>query len=649
MKWNKIQRLFIIPFVLLFLYKNLFAQALSPEGMETNTYRNLKLYTCFNFVDISGSKQVAEYEYPHDSVTIDGEIRLIYLPQRMHLELSIKNEKDHYIDISYAYKDILLFRGKNNTMFHNLENIRLLDLDTSTSSPGIDVSDYGKDYGIQTSLGNFLLRLKTPDFPFHLYVDSSLIKKDGVQQQRFMSGSAYFNEQVRASRDREINWTTEDIVVGTNGHIGPVEIEFLHGEKRFYANDDDILYDSYNSAGFDTVLRNAGVYPHNIIPDQKGSYNTFKLHTSYTGRLVASATLSNIKRENLYSEASADYLLGYAEVTWIPFEKLTFFFNYRYMDRDVDNPDTVTISNLSNPLNTYTYDVKPSISSISNKFSSTVRYRVFNGLTLKLKYSRDSIQRKEFEEWDLPEKTVRNEITTSADTRLRRNLALKVDYTYNFTDNPSTNIEPDSSNEGKVSLTWQPIKWMSTLLSYSIKDGDRKELNFLDIQADNRHIRQHGFHNSITLLPLKDISLTVSYFLLSDRITQDIEYHDTTGIPHIENRVPYKNTSHNYSADITYNPVERMVLNIGFNHTKSEGMFSSDDINLTEPVSIASFSELKTEGTVYYISGSYNLGKNLSSGFHYRYSIIEDLLDNPHDDIEDGKAHILILTFSKQW
>jgi hypothetical protein len=641
------RRLFIIIiFAIFFLNPNTSAQ----ETNDTkHVYRNLKFYSCLNLVDLNGSAQVAEYEYLHNSVTLDGEARFIYLPHRMHLDLSIKNEKDHYLDLSYAYKDIILFRGRNNSMYHNLENIRLLDLDPLTPSPGINILDAGDDYGVQNNIGNFLLRLKTPNFPFHLFVEGTLIRKDGKQQQRFISGSAYFNEIVRASRDRDIDWESEDITIGTNSHLGPVEIEFLHGEKRFYNKGDDALYDNYSSAGFGTLLRDAGIYPHNLVPDLKGSYNTLKIHTSYTGRIVASATFSNIERENLSSNTRADYLRGYAEVTWMPGEKLTLFLNYRYTDRDVDNPDTVTIHDLSNPSNTYVYDVRQSISSVSKRLSATARYRVFNGLTLKLGYSRDIIKREDVEEWIIPERTTEDNISVTADLRLKKNLRIKTEYIHTLTDNPPTNIEPDTSDEGRVSITWLPLKWLSTLFSYRIEDGDRNNLQFLDITADNRHIRRHRFHSSVTLMTLKDLSLTLSYFYLSDKINQDIEYHDAEGIPHIDSYVPYKDISHNYSADITYIPHEKIEMNIGFNHTRSEGRFYPDDINLTEPVSIASFSELKTEGTVYYIVGRYTLGKNFSSGFHYRYSRLDDILDNPHDDVEDGRAHILLLTLSKEW
>jgi len=629
----------------------LFNQGALAEDIDDtdHIYRNLKVYTCLNIVDLSGSAQVAEYEYPHDSIAIDGEARFINLPQRFHFDLGIKNEKDYFLDISYAYKDIVLFRGRNNSMFHNLENIELSDIDPSTSSPGINIMDAGDDYGVQGSIGNFTLRLKTPNFPFHIFVDASSIKRNGQQQQRFMSGSAYFNDIVRASRGRDIDWRTYDIAVGANSHLGPVEIEFLHGEKRLYNKGDDALYDNYSSAGFGSIIRDAGMYPHNLVPDLEGSYNTFKIHTSYTGRLVASATFSNIKRENLYSDARADYFRGYGELTWMPAPRLTLFFNYRYTDRDIDNPDTVTIADLSDPSNTYTYDVRESISSVSKRFSGTARYRAFKGLTLKLRYSHENIKREGVEEWIIPENTTEDNISVTTDLRLRKNLRLKTEYIHTSIDNPPTNVVPDSSDEGKVSITWQPLEWISSLFSYGIEDGDRHDLQFLDTTADRRHVKRHYFNSSITVMALKNLSLTMSYFYLSYRITQDIEYHDTQGMPQIDYYVPYKDFSHNYSADILYIPSERVEINMGFNHTKSEGRFYPDDVNLTDPANIASFSELKTQGTVYYVAGRYIFKDNFSLGFHYRHSRLDDMIDNPYDDVEDGKAHILLLTFSKEW
>ncbi|MEW6714075.1 MAG: hypothetical protein AB1306_03140 [Nitrospirota bacterium] len=641
---------FIITLVLIFFHGSLFAQETGmgeAASENVNAHRSLTLSGGYRFVDQSGSAQAEEYEYLHNSIFLEGETSLIILPHRLHLDVILNNGKDYAGDMSYAYKDIVSFRGVNTTLYHNLDNITLIDLNPATSSPRVDVRDAGEEYGIKTSLSSFFFRLKTPDFPFHAYFEGSLVEKDGTQQQRFMAGAGYFTEQVRASKGRDIDWKTEDIVIGANSHLGPVEIDVSHGEKRFRSGGDDILYDSYSAAG---STRKAGVYPHNFIPELKGSTNTIRLHTSYTGRLVASATLSNINRENSDSEARADYMTGTGEVTWMPIEKLTFFFKYRYNDKDIENPESVTIADLSDSSNNYTYSVKSSVSSVSNTLLGTARYRASKNLTLKAKFSYDDISRKNAEEWDLPESTTTKTGSVSADLKLRKNLNLKAGYTHKLTDNPSTNIEPDASDKGEVSVSWLPVQKINTFLSYSINDGEREELHYIDTEAaDKRHVSQNRILGSVTILPLKDLSLTASYFYLNDKTQQDIEYHNTAGTPNIDPYVPYKNTSHNYTIDAMYMPVEKVSLNAGVSHTRSTGAFHVEDINLTQPVAIDSFSEMKTEETVYSLSGEYTFKKSSSVGFEYRYSDLDDVIENPYDDVKDGRAHVVLLTLLKKW
>jgi hypothetical protein len=642
---------FIIMTVLIFFHGSLFAyEGETGEAMTESGdihHRSLALSGGYRFVDLSGSAQAGEYEYLHSSIVFEGELQRIVSPNRLHFDFSFNNKKDYGGDLSYAYKDILTFRGIDTTLYHNLDNVTLIDLNPATASPRVDVRDAGEKYGIKTGIYSFALRLKAPDFPLHGYVNADLINKDGKQQQRFMGGAAYFTEQVRASKGREIDWETQDIVVGANSHLGPVEIDVSHSEKRFRSGGDDILYDSYSAAG---TTRKAGTYPHNLIPELKGSTNTIKIHTSYTGKLVASATISDTNRENTENSAKADYLTGIGEAIWMPMEKLTFFFKYRYNDRDVDNPESVTIADLSNPSNRYTYTVKPSISSVSNSLSGTARYRASKSLTLKAKFAYDDINRKNAEKWDLPDSTATKIASASADLKLKKNLNLKAWYTYKSIESPATNIEPDTSDEGEVSLSWMPAQKVNTYISYSIKEGERDDLHYIDTEAaDKRRVNQNRLLGSVTILPLRNLSVTASYFYLNDKIQQDIEYHDTTGASHIDPYVPYENTSHNYAIDAMYMPVERVNLKAGISHTKSEGAFNVEDANLTQPVSVDSFSELKTEETIYSLSGEYTFKKNSSVGLEYRYSDLDDVIENPYDEVKDGRAHIVLLTLLKKW
>ena len=234
--------------------------------------------------------------------------------------------------------------------------------------------------------------------------------------------------------------------------------------------------------------------------------------------------------------------------------------------------------------------------------------------------------------------------------RIKRNLKLMTGYTHKSINNPSTNVEPDSSDEGNISASWIPLPWINTLLSYNIKDENRDVLHFADTEeADNRDVKKHRLLGSVTFLALKDTSITTSYAYIDNTTKQDIEYHDISGTPNIDPYVPYDATAHNYAIDITYIPHNRVNINAGLSHTISKANFHPEDINLTQPVSISSFSELKTEETVYSVSGEYRHRSGLLSGLEYRYSDLDDVLDKPDDDVEDGRAHVLLLTLSKEW
>lgn len=611
-------------------------------------------YGGYRFVHLNGSPRAEEFEYLHNSISLGWDLKAFPFPHRLGLHIDVKNRKDYFGDVNYAFKDIVIFRGINRTSFHNLDNIRLIDLDTGTASPGVDVRDKDKEYGVKTGMNSVLLRLKMPDFPFHIYIDSSLTEKDGTQQQRSLSGSGYFNNLLRTSQSRDIDWKTENIIIGANSHLGPIEVDISHGEKRFDVSGDKVLSDTYTAAT-STPARAAGTYQHNLIPELKGSSNTIKLHTSYTGSLVASTTFSKIERENIDSGAKADYFIGAGEVVWMPLTKLIFFLKYRHKEADIDNPDNVTITDRSNPANTYAYQVKKSISSVTDSVSGLIRHKPISGLTLKAEYSYEDIRRKDAGEWDVPQSTQKNTASLSADIKIIKSLKLKAKYTHKNIHDPASNIEPDHSDEGRISVTWIPMPRLNTLVSYIVAREKRGDLHFLDeneqpVQGtENRDVNRDRLLGSITFLILKDLSLTTSYSYMHNKTKQDIVFSDTSGIAHVNSSVPNKDIANSYALDINYLPKNNISLAAGVNHTISRGIFYPSDDNLLQPVSIASFSELKTQETVYSVSGEYKFKGGFASGFQCRYSRFDDVLDNPNDDVQDGRAHIILLTMSKTW
>jgi predicted porin len=589
------------------------------------------LFGGYSIVNLDGSPTADEYEYLHDSITLGGELKIFSFPHRLHLDIDFRNKNDYFGDISYAYRDMVLFRGINRTLWHNLDNI-LLVVPAPTATQSVDVRDAGVNYGVKWSINSAFLRFKTPDYPFHIYLDGNIIDKDGTMQQRFLGGSGFFNDLVRTSESRSIDWETKQLTVGSNTHLGPVEIDVSHGEKRFDSDGNNVLSDFYEAGGG----RNAGIYQHNLVPDLKSSSSTIKLHTSYTGRIVASATFSKSDLRNNGSDSTADYFIGAGEVTWTAATNLAVFVKYRHKEADIDNPSTVTVTDLPNPA---------SISSISDMASATVRYRPFSGLTLRGEYHYDHIRRENAQDWDLPEKTEHNIASLSADMRIIRNLNLRAGYTYTDINDPAYNVEPDHSNAGNATISWTPSQKIISFVSYSAAKEKRDDLNTVNgPDAKNRDVFRTRAMGVLTYLITEKVSLTASYSYIHDKIHQDLVVGAT-----LQPDVPDSTTANSYGLTMNYIPSNRIDLSGAVSYTVSSGSFSLTNPDSSWPISIGSLSALKTKETDCSLSGQYHFKNGFSAGVQYRYIDFNDVLDNPWDDVQDGRVHIVLLILSKKW
>jgi len=432
-----------------------------------------------------------------------------------------------------------------------------------------------------------------------------------------------------------------------------------HGEKRFDPNGQSALYDTYTPVGDPLgATRVGGVYAHNLVPELKGSSNTLKLHTSYTGGIVAAATLSKIDRENRDSNAKADYFIGAGDLTWTISPRAALFVKYRHREADMDTPTLDPIDSVCSPANNITNDytcaIRPAISSTTDTVSGTIRYRPLTGLTLWGEYEFVKIRRENADEWKLPDSTQKDTASLSASLRLRRNLSIKAKYIHKDIDDPAYNIEPDHSDEGRISVSWIPFSRLNTMVSYSAAREKRHDLRFVEADesittGENRKQDRDMLLGTVTFVLLKDLSATASYAYIHHKTQQDIEYHDTEGGAHIDPYVPDKNMSHTYAITVGYVPEKSVTLSGGVVHTISSGAFYPSSPALLEPLSVASFTDLKIRETAYTVSGEYRFKGGFAAGLQYRYSNLDDVLDNPNDDIKDGNAHIVLLSLTKKW
>jgi hypothetical protein len=385
------KNLFIIGFVMmLWASPALAQQATGQAGME-NADGDVKVG--YRWISLDGSARSGEYEYFQKSDALSAVIEWDRLPHRFMLEYHSLNEKDFFKSLDYSFSDVVVVNATSRRLFHNLDHFSFGlsggPFSDGEATPGtVSFLDRNPNdqYGTENNMNTFFLRLKTPDFPFHFYAEARSVEKEGLVQQRFLLG--YFGDINKVSESREIDWRANEVRVGVNSHLGPAEVDYSHTEKRFEALGEKVLYDSYPAA----AGRALDTYPHNLVPDLESSSDTVKIHTSHTGRIVAAGTYTTGEKENRDSNARTDYWNGAGDLTITPVKNLAIFFKYRHYDLTAENPDTVTITGLV-PANTYTYNVRDSISSRKDIMSGTIRYRATDRLTVKGEYSVEKIER----------------------------------------------------------------------------------------------------------------------------------------------------------------------------------------------------------------------------------------------------------------
>lgn len=607
----------------------------------------------YRLVGIEGSERAAEYEYIEDSIIFGGRLVAFPFPHRAYLELDVFNEKDYFGDMRYAYRDLVLSRWLNRTYFHNLDNIRL---ELSTDAPQDKTGD---KYGIKSGRNDIFLRFKTPYFPFHLYVETRLINKEGASQQRFLSGSGWWNSMARASKPRDIDWSSQDVRIGANSHLGPVEVDISHAEKRFNASGDWFLKDTYTAAEklSGECIRAAGDYPHNVIPDLKGSDTTFKAHTSYTGRVVGSVTVSKGNRENELSGATADYLSGAAELLWIPRERLSVIFKYRHRERDVDNPDSLSDGYYGLSSNHTAFSgIRNSISADSDVVSGDVKYGLkggkrIKGVTFGIGYSLNVTRRSNTDEWkssndeSLEDRTTENMLSFTSTAKFPYSVQFKARYRYTQVNGPLYPADPERSNWGALSLKWTPVKRFSAFLSYGITLEERGNVPFKEVESD-RSVTRNKFAGNLIFLLSKNLTLTTSYAYLTNKVEQDLVYNTDSAwsAALTEPDAGYEDSARNYAAGLNYilkaEGKEQMRLRAEVGRTISEGNFKEDDFG-------ADAADIKLEETVYEISGERWLKGGWGIGASYKHIDLDNRSDNP--DISDGTADITLVSAMKRW
>lgn len=623
-------------------------QAAETQAQEPLEEFNGKVSAGYWGVSLSGSPRAGEYEYLKSSAA--GALNLEWdpLPHRFLMESSYLNQKDYFGEVDYAYRDVVLFNMYTRGMYHNLNHYSFGPL--ASTPPAVTFTDLNPNdqYAIENQLSRAFIRFKTPDFPFHLYADVTTLDRDGLVQQRFLR--AFTGGLNLVSQSRDIDWDAHEVRMGMNSHLGPVEIDYNHAEKKFESRGSERILS-------DTIA--TFTIPHNLVPDLKSSSDTVKVHTSLTGRFVAGATYSVGEKKNEDSGAKADFHNAAGDLTLTPIAGLVFAFKYRHYDLSVNNPDTVTATTPNGPT---TYAVRDSISSKQDVIAGALRYRLNERLTAKAEYAVNAIERDVWHgndfiplqispttagtgpnSWEVAHRTLKSTEKIGISYRIMNRLSLRADYSATQVSNPAYADDPDRINSANIAATWTPGQRIITLVSYSGIREKRDDLS-APLAGGSRKSDRDQALGSITFLVGKRSSLTASYLYLKNKTSETITFTDAAGLFNLESGVPYADKAEIFTLSASQAVAERILLTADASKSYSKGRFRVDG-SVPDTTGIDSLSDLNVVEDIYTVGLEIEFTKDISGELRYQQRHYDDKIDNT----QDGRVNSILATVSAKW
>lgn len=627
--------IYSIAFLMLWASPLLAQQAVEEKAVETKLEvpPEFRVGAGWYGVDQNGNTKAGEYDHLKSSPAGGFDMEWDPLPQRFLLESYFLNNKDYFGAVDYAFGDVVLINGLTRGLFHNLDHYSFGPDDPLTLSPSFTDLNPLDLYGVENQLRKGAIRFKTPDFPLHLYVEAITLDKEGLVQQRFLT----LGGLNKVSESRPIDWNTSEYRVGLNSHLGPVEADYSHTEMKLKVLDQKFLTDA-DAGG-----------PHNLVPDLKSSTDTFKAHTSYSGRFVLSGTYSNGDRQNEDSSAKAKFTNTAGDLMFMPVTSVILTVKYRHYDTDVTNPAVFNTATGITPI-----DVRQSISSRRDTVSGVVRYRATDRLTLRGEYVGDKTDRDNTNIggstnpafWDLPQSTTKNTAKINVSYRIMNMLSFRADISETKVDNPAYATDPDKAHTARAVFTWMPTPKFNTMLSYSLVRETRDNLS-APLGGGTRDAKRDQGLASATVMLGNRSSLTASYGLYKNDVNQTITLTDgTSGALTTEPGVPYNDVSQMGSLTLTVAPSEGLNLIGSASRSYSRGNFVIAGANgVTNVSGISELSDMKVVDSLYSIGAEMQLTRLASCEIRYQYRHYDDKVDNT----QDGTVKLTLATLSMKW
>jgi len=504
-----------------------------PPGIPTE----LKLRLGYTQLFGSGSRRTAEYRAYRSSPAAEVELRALPYPHRTHLDLRFDNRDSYAFNGSYALTDLVQVRWVTEQVPHQLDPVTLVGESTAGRFRVEQSTAHDKPF-VAAGLHSARLRFKLPDFPLHVYVEGFASGLHGQRNVRFLGDNGAWDDLVRVQQGRQVDWLTLNGMVGLNLHLGPLELDYAHRERFF-------------SAG-PLELERSGVMPYvghgerpgavEYLPpgrdeavhvathaDTRGRSDMLRVHSAYTGRIVAAAGIGQSTSENLASATAVGRTFGDATVTLIPIAPLTLSGAYRFA---VDHANSPTAQPIEQPLLATPAETMPNhlIERQAQTGSVKARYRASDAVAVVALLERNAVTRGYADQWLVPRRTLLDRGKLAIDVRVGSTLELGASVARRQIRAPANNVEDEVTTIGAVLGRWSVARGTRLQAGYELERGYGHELRYAVADAPSpagsRDFTRHNAHAALTAALSQEVVVSVFGAYLATNTEQVILFDD---------------------------------------------------------------------------------------------------------------------------
>ncbi len=638
-------------------------------------------------------RQPLEYAYLRSHPSLTGSIHAGSGKTHLTLDLGYFNPHDYQLDADLDYAGLIRAKVRLDGLFHNLDHL-------SAERPAASIPDFtevvtfkdwapGAQYGIGIDRSEVGLRVKNGNFPAHLNLNFWRYEKSGHRQLRFADESC--TSCHLQSRSLGVNQVTEEITLGADAHLGPLDLG-VEQLLREFRNRKAAPVDAFG----DSLNRFAGNYQHDAVADSRLVQTTVKLHTSLAGGVVAGASASLGQRKNqgdlsdvqgVRAETDFHKLAGDLSISTSP--RWSASFRYRMLDLDSRNSSTLTTAGAAyTDLTTFVKaprgsdPVRDSIDFSRSTYSAGLSLRPLPLVIFKGDYQLEDLRRDQVGEaqpellqgvpvqvlnplWQLPadEKIQTFRLSLLGRSRDRSKLRINSWYQWRTSDDPSYAASAEQSHEGFLGASCTVTPKAGGTANLRLIRNKNNQHEVVQVSDTNRQSfgldrRQNQENLSLGLYwgPLEGLMLTANYGLLRDHTEQDLLF-GTDQLVVVGHSSDYSQRVQNFSFGGHWQLTKIFTLSGDLHHIRSEAefspeFFSSGLVFSGVPLGIAvdssglkQLSEVSLRQFGWTLGADWRYARAWSLGLRYAY----DKFDDRTGRTFDGKVQTTLVSVARSW